>query len=95
MNAGQSDRIRDLSVEFFTGEQHQPWWKISASISAAAKPWHWWAKVGSGKSVTAHSILRLLPYPRRGTTGTIKYAGQDLLTPEKSPCARFAATASR
>ncbi|MEE4465732.1 ATP-binding cassette domain-containing protein, partial [Azotobacter chroococcum] len=32
------------------------------------------------KSVTAHSILRLLPYPlARHPAGSIRYAGQDLL----------------
>jgi microcin C transport system ATP-binding protein len=35
---------------------------------------------GSGKSVTAHSILRLLPASITGTTGQIRYAGEDLVT---------------
>ncbi|ANA69293.1 ABC transporter ATP-binding protein [Pseudomonas aeruginosa] len=34
---------------------------------------------GSGKSVTAHSILRLLPAAITGTSGQIRYAGEDLV----------------
>ncbi|MCQ4319751.1 ABC transporter ATP-binding protein [Stutzerimonas stutzeri] len=39
---------------------------------------------GSGKSVTAHSLLRLLPAGVTQTSGTIRYAGENLLSaPEK------------
>ena len=34
---------------------------------------------GSGKSVTAHSILQLLPETGTRTTGSIRYRGQELL----------------
>ncbi|HCX14394.1 MAG TPA: microcin ABC transporter ATP-binding protein, partial [Rhodospirillaceae bacterium] len=41
---------------------------------------------GSGKTVTALSILGLLPYPRaRHPTGSITFAGQELLgAPERN-----------
>ena len=35
---------------------------------------------GCGKSVTALSILRLVPYPGRVVQGQVRYRGQDLLT---------------
>ena len=77
--------VRDLSVEFVSGERPH---RVVQGISFDIKRGETLALVGesgSGKSVTAHSILRLLPYPlARHPTGSIVYAGEDLLTlPEK------------
>lgn len=77
--------IRDLSVEFVTGEKCQ---RVVEDVSFDIRRGETLALVGesgSGKSVTAHSILRLLPYPlARHPSGTIRYGGHDLLTcPEK------------
>ncbi|MGE8498092.1 MAG: ABC transporter ATP-binding protein [Pseudomonas sp.] len=72
--------VRDLSVEFVTGNQRQC---VVEQISFDIKRGETLALVGesgSGKSVTAHSILRLLPYPlAQHPSGTIHYAGEDLL----------------
>ena len=73
--------VRDLSVEFVVGEHQQ---RVVQGVSFDIKRGETLALVGesgSGKSVTAHSILRLLPYPlARHPTGTINYAGHDLLS---------------
>ncbi len=73
--------VRDLAVEFVTGEQVQ---RVVEGISFDVRKGETLALVGesgSGKSVTAHSILRLLPYPQaRHPSGCILHAGQDLLT---------------
>nr|WP_298107820.1 ABC transporter ATP-binding protein [uncultured Pseudomonas sp.] len=72
--------VRDLAVEFVTGELKQ---RVVENVSFSIKRGETVALVGesgSGKSVTAHSILRLLPYPlARHPSGSIHYAGQDLL----------------
>ena len=72
--------VRDLAVEFVTGELKQC---VVENVSFSIKRGETVALVGesgSGKSVTAHSILRLLPYPlARHPSGSIHYAGQDLL----------------
>jgi microcin C transport system ATP-binding protein len=72
--------VRDLAVEFVTGEQKQ---RVVEGVSFSIKRGETLALVGesgSGKSVTAHSILRLLPYPlARHPSGSIHYAGEDLL----------------
>ncbi len=72
--------VRDLAVEFVTGELKQC---VVENVSFSIKRGETMALVGesgSGKSVTAHSILRLLPYPlARHPSGSIHYAGQDLL----------------
>ncbi|AIS16264.1 ABC transporter ATP-binding protein [Pseudomonas rhizosphaerae] len=77
--------VRDLAVEFVTGESRQ---RVVEHISFDIRRGETLALVGesgSGKSVTAHSILRLLPYPlAQHPNGTIAYKGSDLLTlPEK------------
>ncbi|RMP66994.1 hypothetical protein ALQ18_04542, partial [Pseudomonas marginalis pv. marginalis] len=81
MNQDNLIEVRDLSVEFVTGEHHH---RVVNNVSFDIKRGETLALVGesgSGKSVTAHSILRLLPYPlARHPSGTISYAGQDLLT---------------
>ncbi len=72
--------IRDLAVEFVTGDTRQ---RAVEGISFDIRRGETLALVGesgSGKSVTAHSILRLLPYPIAShPSGSIRYAGQDLL----------------
>ncbi|MGH8353115.1 MAG: ABC transporter ATP-binding protein [Pseudomonas sp.] len=72
--------IRDLAVEFVMGEQAL---RAVEGVSFDIRKGETLALVGesgSGKSVTAHSILRLLPYPlARHPSGSIQYAGQDLL----------------
>jgi microcin C transport system ATP-binding protein len=73
--------IRDLTVEFVNGKQHQ---RAVEGVSFDIRRGETLALVGesgSGKSVTAHSILRLLPSPQaRHPSGSIYYDGQDLLT---------------
>lgn len=72
--------IRDLAVEFVTGDTRQ---RAVEGISFDIRRGETLALVGesgSGKSVTAHSILRLLPYPIAShPSGSIRYAGEDLL----------------
>ena len=72
--------IRDLAVEFVTGDQAQ---RVVEGVSFDIRKGETLALVGesgSGKSVTAHSILRLLPYPlARHPAGSIRYQGRDLL----------------
>jgi len=81
MNQDNLIEVRDLCVEFVTGEHHH---RVVNHVSFDIKRGETLALVGesgSGKSVTAHSILRLLPYPlARHPAGTIEYVGQDLLT---------------
>ncbi|MET0950340.1 MAG: ABC transporter ATP-binding protein [Pseudomonas sp.] len=81
MNNDNLIEIRDLAVEFVAGEGCQ---RVVEGINFDIRRGETLALVGesgSGKSVTAHSILRLLPYPlARHPSGTIRYAGQDLLT---------------
>lgn len=72
--------VRDLAVEFVTGEHVN---RVVDGISFDIRKGETLALVGesgSGKSVTAHSILRLLPYPlARHPSGSIQYQGKDLL----------------
>ena len=72
--------VRDLAVEFVNGNDAQ---RVVEGVSFDIRKGETLALVGesgSGKSVTAHSILRLLPYPlAQHPSGTITYAGQDLL----------------
>ncbi|WP_172149817.1 MULTISPECIES: ABC transporter ATP-binding protein [Pseudomonas] len=72
--------VRDLAVEFVNGDSRQ---RVVEGVSFDIHRGETLALVGesgSGKSVTAHSILRLLPYPlAQHPSGTIHYAGQDLL----------------
>ena len=72
--------VRDLAVEFVSGDQRQ---RVVEGVSFDIRKGETLALVGesgSGKSVTAHSILRLLPYPIAShPAGSISYAGQDLL----------------
>ncbi|GAB7212469.1 hypothetical protein OS31_39790 [Dickeya oryzae] len=46
---------------------------------ASGKPWRWWGESGSGKSVTALSIMRLLAGPQVQTRGRVLFEGRDLL----------------
>ena len=51
------------------------------SRSSAASAWHWSAKSGSGKSVSALSVLKLLPYPAAShPSGNIRFNGRELLS---------------
>src|SRR3546814_8174713 len=72
--------VRDLAVEFVTGEQVQ---RVVEGVTFDIRKGETLALVGesgSGKSVTAHSILRLLPYPlARHPQGQILFRGKDLL----------------
>ena len=72
--------VRDLSVEFIEASSKR---RVVDSISFDIRRGETLALVGesgSGKSVTAHSILRLLPpASTRNPTGSIRYAGEDLL----------------
>lgn len=82
--------VRDLAVEFVTGEQVN---RVVDGISFDIRKGETLALVGesgSGKSVTAHSILRLLPYPlARHPSGTIQYDGKDLLHLGEKPMQRI------
>ncbi|MHC6226472.1 ABC transporter ATP-binding protein [Pseudomonas sp. X10] len=82
--------IRDLAVEFVTGEQVN---RVVDGISFDIRKGETLALVGesgSGKSVTAHSILRLLPYPlARHPSGSIHYDKQDLLQLGEKPMQRI------
>ncbi|BAP44298.1 ABC transporter [Pseudomonas sp. StFLB209] len=73
--------IRDLAVEFTTGDNRQ---RVVEGVNLDIRRGETLALVGesgSGKSVTAHSILRLLPYPIAShPKGSIRYAGEDLLS---------------
>ncbi|RMT30026.1 ABC transporter, ATP-binding protein, partial [Pseudomonas syringae pv. spinaceae] len=84
MNNDNLIEIRDLAVEFVTGDSRQ---RVVENISFDIRRGETLALVGesgSGKSVTAHSILRLLPYPIAShPSGTIHYAGEDLLKAEE------------
>ncbi|WNW11024.1 ABC transporter ATP-binding protein [Pseudomonas sp. DTU_2021_1001937_2_SI_NGA_ILE_001] len=80
MNQDNLIEIRDLAVEFVSGDKRQ---RVVEGVSFDIRRGETLALVGesgSGKSVTAHSILRLLPYPLASHPhGTIRYAGEDLL----------------
>ncbi|MCL8307860.1 ATP-binding cassette domain-containing protein, partial [Pseudomonas putida] len=82
--------VRDLSVEFVTGESVH---RVVDGISFDIRKGETLALVGesgSGKSVTAHSILRLLPYPlARHPSGSIRYNDQDLLQLGEKPMRRI------
>ncbi|GAB0075328.1 hypothetical protein TOC8171_07260 [Pseudomonas syringae] len=88
MNNDNLIEIRDLAVEFVTGDSRQ---RVVENISFDIRRGETLALVGesgSGKSVTAHSILRLLPYPIAShPSGTIHYAGEDLLKAEEKKTA--------
>ncbi|WP_263145691.1 ABC transporter ATP-binding protein [Pseudomonas sp. RIT-PI-AD] len=77
--------IRDLAVAFGTGANAT---RVVDAVSFDIRKGETLALVGesgSGKSVTAHSILRLLPYPMaHHPSGSIRYAGEDLLTLSES-----------
>ena len=80
-NPEQLLRIKDLSVEFISGEDVQRAVKHVSFTINKGETLALVGESGSGKSVTAHSILRLLPYPlARHPSGTIIYQEQDLLS---------------
>ena len=90
MNEQNLMEVRDLAVEFVSGDQVQ---RVVEGISFDIRKGETLALVGesgSGKSVTAHSILRLLPYPlARHPSGSIHYAGKDLLGLGEKPMQRI------
>ena len=90
MNEQNLMEVRDLAVEFVSGDQVQ---RVVEGISFDIRKGETLALVGesgSGKSVTAHSILRLLPYPlARHPSGSIRYAGKDLLSLGEKPMQRI------
>lgn len=50
---------------------------------------------GCGKSMSALSVLRLLPANTRITDGEIRFDGRDILNLKEKSCAEFAATILR
>ena len=73
--------IRDLRSP--SGRARAKCWRSTAyrSTSARARRWRWSAKSGSGKSVTALSVMKLLPYPAaHHPSGSVVFKGRELLT---------------
>jgi len=71
--------VRDLVTSFPIGDRRVP---VVDAVSLAVAPREVLALVGEsgcGKSVTAHSILRLVPRPGRIDAGSIRLAGRDVL----------------
>ena len=88
---------RDLSVAFATGERGVDAVRgVSLHARARRDRWRSSARAGSGKSVTALSILQLLPYPaashphRHASASTARSCS----AADERGCARSAATAS-
>ena len=77
-------QIKDLEISFFSGKQQA---RRTDRVSFELRPGEILALVGEsgcGKSITALSILGLLPRQGRATGGEILYQGKNLLTmPEK------------
>src|SRR5438477_2778694 len=73
-------QVKDLSVGFRQGERERP---AVERISFDVRPGATVALVGeagSGKSVSALSVMRLLPYPSaHHPSGSIRFKGRDLL----------------
>jgi ABC-type microcin C transport system duplicated ATPase subunit YejF len=82
--------IRDLNVAF----HGQPAVRNLCLDIRPANAWRW-SKSGSGKSVTAHSILQLLPESDAQTTAAFAIAARNCSVPIRRCCANCAATASR
>ena len=78
--------LQELSVAFQTEDGPR---RVVDQISFSIQPQETLALVGesgAGKSVTAHSILRLLPYPNAShPSGRIFFEGKDLLTLPETP----------
>lgn len=86
--------VRDLAVEFVTGDQAH---RVVNGISFDIRKGETLALVGesgSGKSVTAHSLLRLLPYPWPATPAAASATrARTSCSRTRRPCSAFAATA--
>jgi oligopeptide/dipeptide ABC transporter ATP-binding protein len=81
--------VRDLSAAFFTRRGVV---RAVDGVSFALRPGETLGLVGEsgcGKSATAMSILRMLPFPGRVTGGEIIFQGQDLLMRPESAMARL------
>ena len=89
-------QVEDLRTHFFTQDGIT---RAVDGVSFQVRPGETLGIVGEsgcGKSVTALSILRLLP-ARLGRTvgGSVRFDGRELLSLEEGRCARSAATGSR
>ena len=73
--------VKNLQTEFKTKDLFVKALKgVSFDIQAGEASWRGW-RIGSGKSVTALSIMRLIPQPPGAITdGQIRLEGKDLLT---------------
>lgn len=77
-------RVRDLSASFFTKEgtvravQHVSFDLYPGQVLAVV------GESGCGKSSLALSLLRLLPFPGKVTSGDVRFEGRDLLTLDES-----------
>ena len=69
-------RPRSCRFCFITAVIHPPLSIRSPTRSSAASAWLWSASPGSGKSVSALSILKLLPYPTAShPSGSVRFNG--------------------
>lgn len=87
--------VKDLSVEFGEGTQASRVVKNVSFNIADGETVALVGELGSGKTVSALSILRLLPQSASHPTGTILFEGKDILKIPRKTCAPFAATAYR
>lgn len=79
MNKDTILQIQDLHTHFFIGHKELP---VVNGISLGIEKGKILALVGEsgcGKTMTALSILRLVPYPGRIVSGKILFSGKDLL----------------
>ena len=88
--------VEDLSVDFRAGETVTNAVRNVSFDIGKAETVALSRLIGSGKTVTALSILRLLPYPAAShPSGRIRFDGVDLLTLNPSALRDVGATRSR